>query len=48
MDEIKCNKCGWTGDYEQLISLTDDLDDKDFSYCPRCESKDIENIEEEE
>lgn len=32
-------KCHWTGDDDELVSKTDDLDDQDFSYCPKCNEK---------
>lgn len=37
-EEIICNNCGWTGDTLMLVTRTDDLDDKDFNYCPECGS----------
>ena len=43
-----CNDCGWSGYYEELVALTDDLNDKDFNYCPACESDDFDEEEEEE
>ena len=46
-EEIQCNECGWTGDTTMLVSKTEDLEDRDFSYCPECGSNDIEDTEED-
>lgn len=35
--ELTCIKCGWTGSYAELVTLTDEPDDNDFDYCPNCE-----------
>jgi len=45
MDEIICNNCGWTGLTSELFSKTTDINDRDFKYCPLCDSDDIEDIE---
>ena len=42
---IECEDCGWSGDTSNLVALTDDLNDKDFSHCPDCGSKDIVDID---
>lgn len=39
--EVECLDCGWLGYVEELVALTDDLDDEDFSHCPRCEGKNV-------
>ena len=44
---IICNYCGWAGDPSELIALTDDLNDRDFSYCPYCEHNDFDEEEDE-
>lgn len=36
------------GDPDELVSLTSDLNDVDFSYCPNCEGKDFDEEEEDE
>jgi len=42
MDEkLECQDCGWTGYSDELVALTDDLDDTDFKYCPNCNSEKI-------
>jgi len=43
--EIECMDCGWSGDHSELIALTDDLDDRDFSYCPKCISNNLVDID---
>jgi len=43
-----CNECLWQGEPDELVALTDDLDDQDFSYCPNCGGKDLEEDDEEE
>lgn len=44
-EEIICNECGWCGDPSELVSLTDDVNDMDFIYCPDCGSSDIEDLD---
>ena len=48
MIELTCTSCWWSGYPEELIALTDDLDDKDFSYCPRCNGNNFDKDEEED
>ena len=48
MTAIMCLNCGWIGDSAELVALTDDLDDIDFTHCPQCEGTDMEDEEEEE
>ena len=43
-----CNECGWQGDPSELVSKTDAVDDRDFSFCPQCEESDFEEEEEED
>jgi len=43
-----CEHCTWGGYHEELVSQTEDLDDKDFSYCPDCGGKEFEEVEEED
>jgi predicted Zn-ribbon and HTH transcriptional regulator len=47
MDEfdVKCCKCGWEGYSDALVSKTEDVKDRDFNYCPDCESDDIEDTD---
>lgn len=40
--------CRWSGDPDELVALTDDLNDRDFSYCPQCDGKDFEEEDDEE
>ena len=40
--------CSWTGEHDELVALTDVLDDRDFSHCPNCDSKDFDEEDEEE
>lgn len=40
-DEMECQECWWTGDISELVALTDDPEDRDFSYCPNCEGRNI-------
>ena len=42
-----CDECGWEGYRDELVRLSDDPDDSDFSYCPNCEGSDFTEIEEE-
>jgi hypothetical protein len=43
MCNIICLECGWVGDDSNLEAATEDLDDKDFSYCPDCGGSDFED-----
>lgn len=43
-----CENCSWSGHSEELVSLTDDLEDTDFTHCPYCDGTEFEEIEEEE
>ena len=43
--EVQCNQCSWQGDALDLVSKTDDINDKDFNYCPQCGSSEIEDID---
>ena len=43
-----CENCEWSGYPEELVSKTEALDDKDFSYCPYCDGKEFEEIDEDE
>ena len=47
--ELWCD-CGWSGAPEELVSKTDDIDDRDFTYCPQCgnDKFELELIEEDE
>jgi len=42
-----CNECGWSGEAEELVALTDYLNDKDFSHCPYCGETDFDEEDEE-
>jgi len=44
---VVCISCGWSGDESELVSLTDDPRDLDFSFCPDCNGDYFEEIEEE-
>lgn len=46
MTYLTC-ECSWAGDSSELVCLTDNLNDKDFSYCPYCGKKDCFDEEEE-
>ena len=46
MITLTCLECGWSGYPEELVCLTDSVDDKDFSYCPHCEKDNFEEDEE--
>ena len=49
MDEnVECLDCGWQGYDTELVSKTDDANDKKFIYCPSCGSDDIQDIDDEE
>lgn len=43
--ELTCIKCGWAGSDTELVSLTDDPDDNDFSYCPNYEHNEFDEEE---
>ena len=45
---LVCENCDWSGYREELVSQTEDIDDKDFSYCPYCDGKEFEEIDEYE
>ena len=45
---LYCENCGWSGTPEELVSLTDDFDDRDFSFCPDCGKDEFEEEEEED
>ena len=44
-ETIECTSCGWTGDETMLVSATEDLDDRDFIYCPECGKDTIQDID---
>jgi len=46
--EIECENCGWSGRSDELVALTEDLKDCDFSYRPDCSSQDIIDIDQDE
>ena len=46
--EIECEDCGWQGYTIELVSKTENQDDKDFKYCPDCGSDNIIDIEEDD
>ena len=48
MSTLICNECGWEGTPEELVSLTDDLNDRNFSFCPYCDSNNFDEEEDEE
>lgn len=43
-----CLDCGWSGDDTQLESKTEDLDDRNFSFCPDCGGDNFEEEDEDE
>jgi len=43
--DVRCCTCGWEGYSTELVSKTDDIHDKDYNYCPYCESSDIEETD---
>ena len=47
-NDPKKKGCHWSGDRQELVALTEDLNDQDFSYCPHCEGNDFEEVEEED
>lgn len=44
---LSCIDCGWYGDETELVSKTDEPDDKGFYYCPDCTGNNLEEEEEE-
>ena len=40
--------CSWSGDSDELVSLTAALDDKEFTHCPHCGGTDFKEEEEDE
>ena len=50
MEWLICLQCGWSGEPDELVSKTEDLNDDTFVYCPLCGECDfdVEEIEEEE
>jgi hypothetical protein len=47
-NDPKKQGCQWSGDPQELVALTDELDDVDFTHCPYCEGADFEELDEEE
>lgn len=47
MTAVSCKDCGWVGEDRELVSRHPFLKDGDYSYCPHCESDEIEDVEEE-
>lgn len=47
MAYLECLNCAWSGDDTELVSLTDDLDDVDFSHCPDCNGQSFEHEDDE-
>ena len=45
---IECTNCGWQGEPEELVALTDSIYDRDFTHCPNCDGDDFEDLEDEE
>lgn len=40
--------CRWSGDESELVSSTDDTEDRDFSHCPQCGGTDFDEEDEED
>ena len=47
MSELECENCWWSGDPSELVSDTDDLNDRDFIHCPQCGGTEFEELDEE-
>lgn len=45
---LECDDCYWYGSSEELVTKTEDLDDKDFSYCPSCGGNNFQEFEDDE
>lgn len=45
---LTCTECDWQGSPDELVSLTEETNDKDFSYCPYCNLNDFEEDEEDD
>lgn len=45
---LDCEDCYWSGMPEELVSKTDDVSDRDFSFCPGCGGTNFEEFEDEE
>jgi len=45
---LNCNNCHWSGDPSELVSKSDDLKDKDFSFCPYCGGNDFDEDDDDE
>ncbi len=45
-----CNisDCPWQGTADELVTLTDNVNDRDFDFCPNCNGKDFDEEEEVE
>ncbi len=48
MEYLICLDCGWVGCHAELVLKIDDLNDKDFNYCPDCRKNNFEIEEGEE
>jgi len=48
MTYLICENCGWEGDHDELVSLTEDLGDRHFAFCPVCSGKNFDEIDDEE
>jgi len=47
-DDPKKIGCSWSGDRRELIARTENLSDRDFSYCPHCEGNSFTEEDEDE
>lgn len=46
-NDPKAQHCTWSGEHDELVALTDDINDEDFSYCPNCEGRDFQEEDDE-
>lgn len=46
MSDHVCRDCGWTGDHEELSTIT--YDGEHVRCCPRCTGIDLEDVPDDE
>lgn len=40
--------CSWSGDSDELVALSDDANDNDFTHCPNCDGSDFEEEDQDD
>ncbi len=42
-----CTNCNWQGEEDELVTSTDNVNDRNFSFCPFCSGNDFDEDKEE-